>query len=81
MHATVYKCCYDHHTLPTLPVHFLPFCRYSASLADEMDGQDMHRTVHISSVPQRTTSPDQQIEVKITTKKAAAFPGDSATRK
>lgn len=68
-------------SLPTPPIHSPAFCRYSASLADEMDSQDVHRTVHISSVAQRTTSPDQQIEVKITTKKAAAFPGDSTTRK
>ena len=55
-------------------------CRHSASIADEMDGEDVRRKVHISSVPQRVSSPDQQIEVKITTKKAAAYPGDSTTR-
>lgn len=67
------------HTTPT-PTPILLY-RYSASLADEMDGEDVRRKVHISSVARRSTSPDQQIEVKITTKKAAAYPVDSSTRK
>ena len=54
--------------------------RYSASIADEMEGEDVRRKVHISSVAGRR-SPDQQIEVKITTKKAAAYPVDNTARK
>ena len=75
------KCYMATTLLPTPTPTPILLYRYSASLADEMDGEDVRRKVHISSVAGRSTSPDQQIEVKITTKKAAAYPVDSTTRK